>query len=73
MSRRWTPKIAIARSRRNLAAAVERLRLVSVEWSDVDGSIEYEAEDLIRTLEEFSKRIDHDINERLAAGEHVGL
>lgn len=71
--RRWTPKGAISRSRRNIAAAADRLRLVSCEWSDVDGGIEREAEDLIRTVEQFADEIAAGIAERLKAGEHVGL
>lgn len=71
--KRWTPNLAVARSRRNIAAAIERLRVVSVEWADVDHSIEMEAEDLIRTLDDFAMRISKDIADRLAAGEHIGL
>lgn len=71
--KRWTPKLAIARSKRNIDKAVERLREVSCEWSDVDCSIETRAEDLIRDLCEFADDIERDINDRLAAGEHIGL
>jgi hypothetical protein len=71
--KRWTPNLAVSRSRRNIAAAIERLRVVSCEWADVDRSIEDEAEDFIRELDEFAMRITKDIADRLAAGEHVGL
>lgn len=71
--KRWTPNLAVSRSRRNIAAAIARLRVVSIEWADVDYSIESEAEDLIRTLDDFATRIAEGIAERIAAGEHVGL
>lgn len=72
-TRRWTPKAAVSRSRRNIAKAIERLRLVSCEWSDVDGGIEREAEDFIRELERFADEIKEAIADRLKAGEHIGL
>jgi hypothetical protein len=71
--RAWTPKSAVARSRRNIAAAIVKLRLVSVEWADVDGGIEREAEDLIRELSIFAESIEANINDRLAAGEQIGI
>lgn len=71
--KRWTPNLAIARSRRNIAAAVERLRVVSLEWADVDQGFVDEAEDLIRELDGFAMRITQETAERIAAGEHVGL
>ncbi len=73
MTRGWTPKNAIARSRRNIAAAIVKLRLVSVEWSDADCAIEREAEDLIRELAIFADNIEASIKDRLAAGEQVGI
>ncbi len=72
-TRAWTPKNAIARSRRNIAAAIVKLRLVSVEWSDADGGIEREAEDLIRELAIFADNIEANIKDRLAAGEQIGI
>lgn len=71
--KRWTPKLAIARSRRQIAAAVERLRAVALEWGDVDEGIVTDAESLIAELEEFAEDIEKNTNERIAAGEHVGL
>lgn len=71
--RRWTPKLAIARSRRQIAGAVERLRAVALEWGDVDEGIVNDAESLIVELEEFAEDIENNTNERIAAGEHVGL
>jgi hypothetical protein len=71
--KRWTPKLAVARSRRNLAGAADRLRAVSIEWADVDGFIEQRAEELIRELEAFADEIRDSVNERLEAGEHIGL
>lgn len=71
--KRWTPKLAIARSRRQIASAVERLRAVALEWGDVDEGIVNDAESLIVELEQFAKDIENNTNERIAAGEHVGL
>jgi hypothetical protein len=71
--RRWTAKGALARSVRNIDAAIERIRKVSIEWSDVDGYWENEAETVIGQLEHFRDELRNEINERLAAGEHVGL
>jgi hypothetical protein len=70
--KRWTPRRAVARSKRNLAGAIERLRVVSIEWADVDSGYEREAEDLIRELELFGERIEKEVAERQAAGEHIG-
>lgn len=70
---RWTPKSAVARSKRNIATAVAALRKVSVEWADVDHSLEMEAEDLVRELNDFADSIENSINDRLAAGESIGL
>jgi hypothetical protein len=70
---RWTPAGAIARSRKNCTGAAERLRAVALEWGDVDQGIVEEAEDLLREVEAFGRHISEWINERLAAGEHVGL
>lgn len=69
----WTPKLAVARSRRQLAAAITHLRKVSVEWADVHAGFEYRAEELIDELEKFSDDIRDEIDERLEAGEHIGL
>lgn len=69
----WTPKRAMAMSRKNLAAAVDKLRAVALEWGDVDQFIVDEAESMIKTLEDFADTIEASINERLACGEHVGL
>jgi hypothetical protein len=71
--RRWTPKLAIARSRRNVAGAVDRLRAVALEWGDVDEGIVTDAEELIRHLEQFADDVEKNTKERIAAGEHVGL
>jgi hypothetical protein len=70
---RWTPKGAVARSRRQIAGAVEKLKLVALEWGDVDQSIVSDAESLIDELEKFSQAIEADTTARLAAGEHVGI
>ena len=69
----WTPKRAVARSRKNLAAAVDKVRAVALEWGDVDQFIVDEAESIITVLEDFADTIEKSINDRLAAGEHVGL
>ena len=71
--RRWTAKSALARSVRNIDAAIERLRKVSVEWNDVDGYWENEAETAIGALEEFRDALRKEIEGRLAAGEQIGL
>lgn len=71
--RRWTPKGAVASSRRKLDAAIARLREVSLEWADVDESLVHEAEERIRDLEVFRDELTSYIQERLDAGEHVGL
>jgi hypothetical protein len=70
---RWTPKLAVSRSRRNLAGAIERLRTVSLEWSEVDQSFVDAAENFVRDLEDFAERIESETKQRLEAGEHVGL
>lgn len=69
----WTPKRAAARSRKNLAAAVDKLRAVALEWGDVDQFIVDEAESMIPMLEDFANTIEKSIAERLEAGEHIGL
>jgi hypothetical protein len=71
--RPWTPKWAIARSRRSLEAAAARVRAVAIEWSDVDRSFEDEAEELARVLDDFANRIERETLARIEAGEHVGL
>ncbi len=71
--KRWTPNLAISRSRKNIAGAIERLRAVALEWGDVDQGFVDEAEDLIRELDAFAMRITKETAERIAAGEHVGL
>lgn len=71
--RRWTPKLAIARSERNIQAAKDRLAAVAFEWGDVDESFVQAAEDLIADLTAFFERIKSDVADRQAAGEHVGL
>lgn len=70
---RWTPKSAVARSRQQLTAANERLRRVALEWQDVDQSFIDRAEQLIAQLEEFADEIRDQVQQRLDAGEHVGL
>lgn len=69
----WTPKRAVARSRKNLTAAADKLRAVALEWGDVDQFIVDEAESMIKELDDFADTIEKSINERLACGEHVGL
>lgn len=71
--RRWTPKAAIARSQRHLEHAAARLANVALEWGDVDQSYVDEAEDFIRELREFGQRMEREVAERIAAGEHVGI
>jgi len=71
--KRWTSKLAVARSRRQLNAAIERLRKVSIEWDDVDQIFVFRAEDLIDELEQFADEIRDVVQERLEAGEDIGL
>jgi hypothetical protein len=71
--KRWTPKLAVNRSRRKLAAAINRLREVAAEWEDVNAYVEFRADELIGELEEFADEIRDDVAERLEAGEHIGL
>lgn len=70
---RWTPKAAVARSRRQINAAIDNLRDVALEWEDVDQSYVSGAEDLIHQLDAFAERIDKEVQQRLAAGEHIGI
>lgn len=71
--RRWTPNAAVARSRRHIVAAIERLQKVAREWEDADNSIMDRAEGLIRDLDSFALEIQNDIRERIAAGEQIGI
>lgn len=71
--KRWTPKLAVSRSQRSIAGAIERLRAVAHEWGDVDQAIVDQAEDLIRELETFSREIARDVAERMEAGEEIGI
>jgi hypothetical protein len=71
--KRWTPRLAVSVTKRNIARAVERLRAISIEWSDVDDGYVRDAEDLIRVLNAFAERVETEIAERIAAGEHIGV
>jgi hypothetical protein len=71
--KRWTPALAVSRSRRKIESAIARLREVSIEWSDVDESFVFEAEQLIAELETFADQIRDDVEERLKAGEEIGI
>lgn len=68
---KWTAKSAVARSRKNLDGAIDRLRAVSHEWDDVDQSFVDEAEEFIRDLQDFRDRIEIETTQRLDAGELV--
>lgn len=72
-AQRWTPKRAVARSRKNLAGAIVRLNAVAREWGDIDQCFVEEAGELARALAEFADRIDNDIRERVKAGEQIGI
>lgn len=71
--KRWTPRLAVALTKRNIDGAVERLRAVSIEWSDVDSGYERDVEELIRVLQAFAVRVEKEVAERLKAGEHIGI
>lgn len=71
--RRWTPKAAVARSRKNIAGAVERIRAVALEWGDINEGFVTDADRFIKDLKEWAESIESETNERIAAGEHVGL
>ena len=64
--KRWTPKLALSRSRRRLKAACDLLAGVSNEWSDMDESLVYETEEQIRDLEDFSYRMKIWVAEQIA-------
>jgi hypothetical protein len=71
--RAWTAKSAVARCVRNLDGAIERLRKCSIEWADVDTHWELEFEQRIGEIEVLRDELRKEIDERLAAGEHIGL
>jgi hypothetical protein len=71
-ARRWTPKAALARSRKNLVGAIERLRAVAYEWGDIDQGIVGEADDQVRALESFLESIEEGIGERMAEDPEFG-
>jgi hypothetical protein len=73
MRTRWTPKHAVATTKRQVDAAVARLRVVALEWGDVDQTYVDNAEDFIRELEEFAERVEAEVAERLKAGEKIGI
>lgn len=72
-SRPWTPRGAIARSRKNITGAIERLGAVALEWGDIDQGIVDDAERWMKDLRQFADDIEKQTQERIAAGEHVGL
>lgn len=43
------------------------------EWGDIDQSYVDDADDLIRELREFGDRMEREVADRLAHGEHIGL
>lgn len=71
--KRWTPRLAVSRSRRKLQTAMKPLAAVAHEWQDVDQGIVDSADELIRELEQFADEIRDSIEDRLAAGENVGI
>lgn len=70
--KRWTPALAVSRSKRNIDAAKAKLAAVAFEWGDVDQSFVAQADAFIRELSAFAEQIDQEVAERLAAGEHIG-
>lgn len=71
--KRWSPRLAVSRSRRNIDAACRSLAKVALEWGDVDQSYVDRADELIRELEAFGDQIRDEVEERLSCGEHIGL
>lgn len=73
MVRRWTAKAAIDKSRRNIDGAIERLRQVAYEWGDIDQTFVDRADEFVRDLEQWRDDIATQIQERLDAGEEIGI
>lgn len=71
--RRWTPKAAVERSRRNINAAIASVNLVGREWGDVDNTYVVQADELVNKLEEFRDVMGKEVRERLDAGEEIGI
>lgn len=71
--RRWTVRGALARTKRQLDAAQSHLANIALEWGDVDQGYVDEAESMIRELTEFWHRMQREVAERQAAGEHIGI
>jgi hypothetical protein len=70
--RRWTAKAALARTRKNVAGAIERLRAVAHEWGDQDQYIVDLAEENVQRLETFLSDIEEGVSERMAEGGYDG-
>lgn len=70
---RWSPKIALGRTVRRIDEAKEAIADISATWGDVDQFIVDRVEEIFRELEELATEIRTAVEERLAAGEYVGL
>lgn len=73
MVRRWTPKSAMARTRRNVVGAIERLRAAALEWGDIDQYLVDQAEEHIKALEGFLESTEEYIAERIAEDPEFGI
>jgi hypothetical protein len=71
--RRWTAKAALARTRKNIAGAIERLRAVALEFGDIDQYLVDQAEEEIRALESFLEATQEYLTERIAEDPEFGL
>lgn len=71
--KRWTAPAAVARSRRKIDAAIALLNQVGVEWGDVDNTYVMRSEELVGELEEFRDTMAKEVQERLDAGEDIGI
>lgn len=70
---RWTPRAAVRSSAARLERASLAVREVALLWGDVDEALVERAEELARDIETFSAEIRDTVEERLAAGETIGL
>jgi hypothetical protein len=68
VARRWTAKAALARTRKNITGAIERLRAVAHEWGDIDQCIVFEVDEHVRALETSLAEIEEGITERINEG-----
>lgn len=69
----WTPKAALRRTRKHIETACKALTAAALEWGDVDEGIVAEMEGMIAELQRIADETEAGVNERIAAGEHVGL